>query len=40
MYKTYISDFHILKTNRIMRFCNLFMERASYYSVGYCWMVT
>jgi len=26
----YISDFYIWKTNRMMLFCNLFMERPSY----------
>jgi len=31
----YISDFLYLKTNRMMLFCNLFMERPSYYIVLY-----
>jgi len=30
MYKTYISDFSYFE-NRIMPFCNLFIERPSYY---------
>ena len=35
MYKTYISDFfYILKINRIMPFCNLFMGRPSYIGIG------